>query len=300
MKLFSYSPYDDTGGLGWCLADAWHQQRPQDEYRQVCGAPSYLNYPQHDAWNWDSIQRWWRDADAVHVHDGFHNIPKTRSNMVVTWHGTGFRESSTELLKDQRRFGATGMVSTLDLWLLAPDEVTWEPAPHDLDYYAQLRADTPKIPGPLRIGHSPTNRALKSTAEFLIACDRIKDEGADIEVVMIEGVSWLESVALKATCDVFFDQTAHGYAGSSIEAMGMGIPLASGGPDHVLAEFERRFGYIPFIVCTPATIYDGLVALMDPDVRDRQTQLGLQHADTYHSYRAVVELLAPIYAGDHA
>lgn len=294
MKLLSYSPYDDTGMLGYNLASAWDACRPEDTYHAVCGAPSYLNFPQHDPWDWRTIKRWWREADAVHLHDGFHQMPSKRPGTVVTWHGTGFRTASDTLLQHQREHGGIGTVSTLDLWLIAPDDVMWLPAPHNLQGYRQIRAETPVNTGLLRIGHAPTNRDLKHTDAFLAACARLARD-VEIEVVLIEGVDWIDSITLKATCDIWYDQVAFGYGGNGIEAMAMGIPLICGAQDPTLVEYHHRFGRLPFVLADAGSIYEALLQLMDPDAREFWSARGAVHAERFHSYQAVVDLLEPIY-----
>ena len=296
MKLFSYSPYDDTGMLGYNLAAMWDQCRPVDTYHAVCGAPSYLNFPQHDPWDWDQIVRWWAEADAVHLHDGFHQMPaRRRSGLVVTWHGTGFREASEVLLRQQKRHRGIGTVSTLDLWLLAPDDVEWLPAPHDTESYQRIRAGIPREDGPLRIGHAPTNRALKHTENFLAACERLATE-TEIEVVLIEGCDWVDSITLKATCDIWYDQVAFGYGGNGIEAMAMGIPVICGAQDATLEEYERRFRSLPFVLADAGTIYDALAHLASsPGIRESWGLRGQAHAEAFHSYPAVADRLEPLY-----
>ena len=294
MRLLSYSPYDDTGMLGYNLAAMWHEERPHDEYHAVCGAPSYLNFPQHDPWDWGSIVQWWRESDAVHLHDGFHQMPRDRQGLVVTWHGTGFREASDILLKQQFEHGAVGTVSTLDLWLIAPDDVAWLPAPHDTWSYRAIRNEAPPQDGPLRIGHAPTNRALKHTDEFLRACERLSHE-AEIEVVLIEGVEWAESIVLKSTCDIWYDQVAFGYGGNGIEAMAMGIPVICGAADATLEEYVRRFGSLPFALADAGTIYEALAMLMEPTARGFFGLRGLAHTSAFHSYAAVADRLEPLY-----
>ncbi len=294
MKLLSYSPYDDTGMLGYNLAAAWDECRPQDTYHAVCGAPSYLKFPQHDPWRWNDIVQWWNEADAIHLHDGFHAMPAPREGLVVTWHGTGFREASSVLLDQQHAAKATGTVSTLDLWLLAPDDVMWLPAPHDTASYATIRNTTPPNTGPLRIGHAPTNRYLKHTDAFLAACEKLA-EHEEIEVVLIEGVDWVDSIHLKATCDIWYDQVAFGYGGNGIEAMSMGIPVVCGAQDATLNEYHRRFGTLPFVLADAGSIYSGLLTLLDEESRTFWGLRGIEHAARFHSYDAVTDLLAPVY-----
>lgn len=292
MKIFSYSPYDDVGGTGYRMASAFDQQGPEGwEYRAVRGAPSYLQFPAHDEWHWPSILRWWDEADVVHVHD---HIPRPGlpRPTVVTFHGTGFRESPAGHLHLAKMSMARPLVSTLDLWLLAPDETTWCPQMDDLDALAALRVPQE---GPLRIGHAPTNRLLKSTHELEAAVTQLQAEGADIELVMIEGLPWSEALALKGTCDVVFDQTAYGYGGNAIEAWAMGIPVICGAQPATLEEYLRRFGSLPFVLTDPGTVRAALEQLLDPVRRRIWGEIGRTHAERFHSYQVGVERLTPIY-----
>lgn len=297
MNVLSYSPADDTGGVGWFMASAFRDD-PRVNYRQVTGSPSYLQYPSQNAWHTFTVLDMWQRADVVHLHDGFWGVndmafaPKP---LVVTWHGTGFREHYPANVREQKDYGAVGLVATLDLWLKAMDDVTWCPAPLPLDELAALAAPLPGEPGvdrPLRVGHNPTNRALKSTPAFLAACERI---GSDIEPVLVERQPWSVSLAVKATCDAYFDQTMFGYGQNSIEAWAMGLPVVCGGEPWTMEEYQRRFGYIPFIRTEEPGIEEALRELLDPITRKAYGQLGNRHAQTYHSQAAGRALLRPIY-----
>lgn len=291
VKILSYSPYDDTGAFGYRMATAFNKLRPDWEYRAVRGAPSYLQFPAHTEWDWPSILKYWNTADVVHVHDHLPKVGRRRPT-VVTFHGTGFREDPAGHLRLAQAANAVPLVSTLDLWLLAPDDVEWAPQIDDVEQLASYR-----IPqeGPLRIGHAPTNRLLKSTDLFLAACDRLKADGLDVEVVLIEGKPWAECLPIKGTCDIFFDQTAYGYGGNAIEAWAMGIPVICGAPEPTLTEYERRFGRLPFVLADPSTIYEALCALLNPADRTLWGVTGRRHVETYHSQLAGVERLTDIY-----
>lgn len=291
MKIFSYSPYDDIGAAGYRMATAFNNLRPDWDYRAVRGAPSYLQFPAHTEWDWPSILNYWNTADVVHVHDHLPKVGRPRPT-VVTFHGTGFREDPAGHLSLAQAAKALPLVSTLDLWLLAPDDVEWGPQIDDVEQLATYR-----IPqeGPLRIGHAPTNRLLKSTDLFLAACDRLTADGLDVEVVLIEGKPWAECLPIKGTCDIFFDQTAYGYGGNAIEAWAMGIPVVCGAPDNTLAEYERRFGQLPFQVTTDSSILESLTIMLDPDMRAEFGQRGRAHVERWHSQKAGVELLERVY-----
>lgn len=290
MRVVNYLPYDDVGGVGYRTATAFNQYRPDWTYHAYRGAPSYLNFPEHTAWDWLALIRDWNAADVVHVHD---HLPQVGVNKptVVTFHGTGFREQSATLLPMSLKAGARVLVSTLDLWLQHPDDVMWMPQMDDIDRLATYRQPHD---GPLRIGHAPTNRSLKSTDLFLTACDRLSKQ-IPVEVVLIEQQPWEQCLQLKGTLDVLFDQTAYGYGGNAIEAWAMGIPVICGAQDDTLNEYQHRFGYLPFVQAEPNTIYEALLQLTSQPERTHWGQVGNQHAKKYHSYRYGVERLAPVY-----
>lgn len=290
MHVVNYLPYDDIGGVGFRTARAFNQYRPDWTYHAYRGAPSYLQFPEHTPWDHYRIIEDWNNADVVHVHD---HLPQVgdRKPVAVTFHGTGYREQSDLLLSMSAAVNARVLVSTLDLWLQHPQDSTWMPQMDDIDGLATYRRPTS---GPLRIGHAPTNRSLKSTHEFLEACERL-NKVTPIEVVLIENQSWEQCLQLKGTLDILFDQTAYGYGGNAIEAWAMGIPVVCGAADNTLDEYQHRFGYLPFVEATPSTIYTALLDLTNPQQRTYWGAVGHQHADKYHSYRYGVERLAPIY-----
>jgi hypothetical protein len=284
VKVVNYLPYDDIGGVSYRTAVAFNRYRPDWEYHSYRGAPSYLQFPEHSPWHWDTIVRNWNAADVVHTHDHIPRVGK-RKPTVVTFHGTGFREAPDANMHLVE--GATVLVSTLDLWLLKP-ETTWMPQIDNLDWLATFRK--PRNGKRLCIGHAPTNRGLKATELLLAACENLP-----VDVVLIEGMAWRDCLPIKGTCDVLFDQTAFGYGGNAVEAWGMGIPVICGAPDPVLAEYERRFGEIPFLTANNGTIREAVEAMLEPTVRDHWATVGSAHAERFHSQKAGVELLAPIY-----
>lgn len=285
MKIVTFAGGDDVGGVGYRTATAFNRLRPDWTYYAYCLHPSYLRYPTHTPWTKQSLHDW-NTADVHHTHDYIPNLGVKRPT-VITFHGTGFRESPDSLLAYAG--DARVLVSTLDLWLQKPADTTWCPQVDDLNGLAQHRQPHD---GPLRICHAPTNRALKSTTEFLEAC-----EGLPVEVVLIEGKSWAETLTIKGTCDILFDQTAYGYGGNSIEAWAMNIPTICGAPDNVLTEYQNRFGYIPFLTTTASTIRAAIEQLLHEEERIKYGTIGRTHAERFHSQQACVDLLTPIYQG---
>ena len=289
MKVVHYLPFDDIGGVGYRSASALNRHQPEWEVTAYAGAPSYLQFPQHTPWQWGRIEAEWEAGEVRHSHDHRARVGRREAN-VITFHGTGFRENPSGALTHAG--DARVLVSTLDLWLQAPDDVLWMPQMDDLDWLATFRQ--PNITDRIRIGHAPTNRQLKGTDAFLTACAQLEADGAPIDVVLIEGMSWLEALKVKGTCDVLFDQLVYGYGGNAIEAWAMNIPVISDGPDEVKAEIARRFGG-PAFISVNGDMKAALELTLSPTYRTLMGKAGRAYAERFHSYKVGAQRLAEIY-----
>jgi glycosyltransferase involved in cell wall biosynthesis len=197
---------------------------------------------------------------------------------LVHHHGSHYRTNG----------GPPGISSTIDLELAGAGP--WIPSPIDLDSIESA----PRKNAVLTIAHAPTNRALKSTEAFEDAVHRL-EKRIPLRVLLIEGVANAECLRLKATADIYFDQTAYGYGVNGIEAMALGIPVVAGAQPDTLAEMERRFP-IPFYTSTEDTLYYDLLDLVSSQVRrDYWGRMGLEHVRRFHDERVVVKQLEAIY-----
>jgi hypothetical protein len=144
VRILSLHRGSDTGGQGWRLFNAF--RRHSDWTFHVIVRPNafeYIQYPQDLTW-WDAKAEW-RRADVVHLHNDFSTarVFEQRGGKkpaVIHYHGSAYRRNPGMVIPEQKRRGAIGVVSTLDLWLLAPDETEWLPSPYDLDWLASLRS----------------------------------------------------------------------------------------------------------------------------------------------------------------
>lgn len=292
MRVLNISAGPDTGGNGIRAVRAFAKLTDW-EYRFARRTTNYLDYPADLPWS--EAAAFWRRADVVHVREGFlveRTLSAPRRPSVIHHHGTIFRRHARELIRAQRQRGAVGLAATLDLWLMAPDDLVWAPAFYDLDWLAAMRQ--PVSDGVLRIAHAPTNRAVKSTEAFLAAVDRLGRE-LPVEVILVERRSWAECLAAKARADVYFDQVTLGYGNNAIEAWGMGQPVIAGAAEPTLREMERRFGSLPFVLADEGSIYRALRHLADPDNRAAWAIRGRGHAAKFHSEAAGVAQLSGIY-----
>lgn len=290
----------DTGGVAYGISSAFTRHAPEWGVRSLIRSTNYIDYPHDLVWESKTLREEWRSAEVLHYFSHWRTAALYERRFgqkptVIHYHGTGFREDPKAFLIEQRRRGAIGLVSTLDLWLLAPDETEWLPAPYDVNWLHSM-ADQ-RGGDHIRIAHAPTQRAIKSTDAFLAACERLKAEGHPIIVDLIERTSWRECLERKARADIYFDQVTLGYGCNAIEAWGMGMPVIAGAADDTLYEMVRRFGYLPFYRATEDSIYEALLDLIESDeLRKRYADLGLAFVKGHHDGEHVVEQLKGIYS----
>lgn len=286
----------DTGGVLIAIVRAFRDV-PDWYVRSTVVSTNYIGYEPDLPWDLKLIRQHWLDADVVHLH---HNLRAPqylrlpRRPYIVEYHGTGFREQPALFLKEQRRLRALGVVSTLDLYLLAPHELEWLPVPVNVGRMRAMRRE--RDDGRVLIAHAPTNKKIKSTEAFVDAVNRLVAEGYPVDVDIIEQRPWSECLERKARADIYFDQVRLGYGCNALEAWGMGIPVVAGAADPTLDEMERRFGELPFYHATETTIYDALRELVEsPELRQRYARIGHDYVRRYHDEPVVVEQLKALY-----
>jgi hypothetical protein len=142
VNILSAHRGNDTGGTGWRIARAFDGEEGWS-FRSACNPDAvlnYLDYPQDVPFDWDLIRELWNSAHVFHARNDwstYNRLPGDRP-AVIHYHGTNFRTLSAQRLREQREHRAQGLVSTLDLWLIAPDELEWLPSPYDLQWLESL------------------------------------------------------------------------------------------------------------------------------------------------------------------
>lgn len=150
-----------------------------------------------------------------------------------------------------------------DLLYVLPDNAKFYPYSHiSLDdwtpQYTQLENRK------LRIAHAPSHRKAKGTELILAALDKLKSEGFEFELVLIEGLSNQAAKKLYETADVFVDQLFSGwYGGLAVEAMALGKPvLVYIRSDDLKFIPNEMASDLPFIDVSPDSIENGLRNLL--------------------------------------
>lgn len=137
---------NDTGGTGWRLSQAFDQHGGDWTFRSSCNPHAvlpYLDYPQDLPWDWTLLKQLETEADVFQARNDFATYDRlgSRLPLAILYHGTNFRILNGHRLREQRRHQAIGLVSTLDLWLIEPEELEWLPSAYDLEFLQRLAAD---------------------------------------------------------------------------------------------------------------------------------------------------------------
>jgi glycosyltransferase involved in cell wall biosynthesis len=295
----------DTGGQGWRIKRAFDRHQPDFSVRSIHTFETYFAYP-YDLRYMAGQEHTYgltEAADVLHFRNAFGGLKRLRSSgrpvgLVLHHHGTKFREEHAVLAAEARSRGAIQLVSTLDLAVLEPD-VEWLPSPFDVLELTALRqtAETSRVPGPIRIAHSPTNRTVKSTKTVMEAVQKLSNSGFSVVLDLIERKSYAETLSRKAKADILVDQLRLGYGNSAIEAWCMGIPVVAGVEDaKVRQTMLQAWGRLPFYEATASNLAERLAELItNSDLRSHWGQIGYQHALQYHDELKVSDLLANHY-----
>lgn len=270
--------------------------------RSAHRADQYFHFPADIRWHDSASERLVRrlaaEADVIHLNNSW--MPYTRLRLrkpaLLHHHGSMFRKDSAAMMTRAASMRMTQAVSTLDLTRPNVDRLHWLPTAYNLDELAELR--NPQTGGTIRVVSCPTNRGYKSTDALIVAVDRLRAASVPVELVLVEGMTWTDAMAVKATADVVFDQVLLGYGCNAVEAWGMGIPVIAGADDWTLERMRSEFdGVLPFYVATEDTIGDAIRAMVESaSLRAEYAAIGQAHVQRWHAERPALARLASLYA----
>lgn len=274
--------------------------------RSVHRVETYMQFPGDIAWSRENeplIRQLVDEADVIHLNNSYRPIQRyrVRKPMLLHHHGSLFRNNPAHMLQVAKGYRMTQAVSTLDLTRFAPDVLNWLPTAYDIDWLqdfaAQRRKGARRDPNRVRIVHCPTNREFKATQTLIAAVEEVRQGGTPIDLIIVEGKPWMESLVMKASADIVFDQLAWGYGCNGVEAMGMGVPLVSGADEWTLARMRKEWRTLPFLTATESTLASVLRSLVaSPAKREEWGQRGLRHVRKYHDEKPALARLAELYS----
>jgi glycosyltransferase involved in cell wall biosynthesis len=149
----------------------------------------------------------------------------------------------------------------------------------------------------LRVGHSPTRRTAKGTADIIRAVERLKGH-LDFEFLLIEGVPHWKCMELKATCDIGVDQIGNyagtGYGRSGLEFLALGVPTITEIPE----VYEPLLPGHPFVKADKGGFEDVLHRLLtDRKLRALKRKQGLHWVRDFPNPRRIMARIYEEYHG---
>lgn len=141
----------------------------------------------------------------------------------------------------------------------------------------------------LRVGHSPTRRTAKGTADIIAAVERLQKR-VRFDFLLIENVAHTKCMELKKTCDIGIDQIGNyagtGYGRSGLEFLALGIPTIT----EIPAEYKGLLPGHPFVNATKDNFEDILYELLtNEELRRQKREQGLAWVHDFPHPRRIIE-----------
>jgi glycosyltransferase involved in cell wall biosynthesis len=227
-------------------------------------------------------------------------LKRLGKTIVVTWQGCDVRPRSAcpwcerpECIRHDpwRAADAKAMLKYADRAIVInPDLGRYLPGATFLPYASVDVASIEPRPLPDRetvvVAHAPTNPRVKGTPHVVAAVEQLRDEGLDIELDLITGVTNAEAMERIARADVLVDQLHIGwYGGVAVEGMALGRPVVC-----FIDESDNPYGSaLPVVRANPATVKAVLAELVvDRERRASAAADGRSFALREHDPRAIV------------
>lgn len=143
--------------------------------------------------------------------------------------------------------------------------------------------------GEVTISHSPNHRYVKGTEFILNAIQKLRDEGLQIKLYLIENKSNQEvKRILENEVDIHIEQIIYtGYALSAIEGMACGLPVISNEENEITTRVLRRYSFLnecPIVSTSPEKVKDTIRKLiLNPELRLDLGRAGRKYVEKYHS-----------------
>ena len=154
--------------------------------------------------------------------------------------------------------------------------------------------------GAVRVMHTPNHRGVKGSEFLVAAVERLRQEGLQIDLVLLERVQNSEVLETMRTVDILAEQFVLQFYGlSGIEGLATGLPVIANLSMDDYLQVLRRFSYLnecPIVAASVEMLTDVLRRLVtDPTLRASLGRAGRQYAEKYHSYAMTRHLFGAIH-----
>jgi glycosyltransferase involved in cell wall biosynthesis len=152
---------------------------------------------------------------------------------------------------------------------------------------------------PLTIFHAPNHPLIKGTDHLVEACRRLREDGVEVELRLVQGIPNEELKQLLAESDVLAEQFLLGYGIAAMEGMSLGKPVLSNLSDErYYSVFRQHTGLdeCPILSTTPEELEKTLrVLAADPAGREERGSAGREYVLKHHSYETVARMWDLVY-----
>lgn len=152
----------------------------------------------------------------------------------------------------------------------------------------------------IKVGHAPNHRGFKGTEFIVEAVGKLKSEGVQVELELLEGVP-NEQVRqmFSSQVHILVEQLiGPGYAMNGVEGLASGLVVVANLSDERIMRPMRRWsfaGECPIVSATPESIYEVLRELLvKRDELERIGNASRDYAVKYHSAEAFAEFYLAI------
>ena len=241
-----------------------------------------------------------RDYDLLHFHysSGLPfglDFPLWRvlnKKVVMHHHGTDIRHKGEHWL--YTRLAQRIFVSTPDLLEWSRDAI-WVPNPLDLEMYPYVGAKNQQSNemDSIKILHAPSRRRLKGTEHVLSAIKKLKNEGYNIELILVENTPHKEALEYYKRADIVVDQLLIGWYGMlAQECMALGKPVCV----YLREDLQGYMPSQPMLNTTVDNILKNLRMLIeDPHLREDLGKRGRRYVQEVHSSDRIARKLMDLY-----
>jgi hypothetical protein len=164
----------------------------------------------------------------------------------------------------------------------------------------RLQPVPPRTEGAVRIAHAANHRGAKGTEFLIAAVERLRAEGVDVDLMLIEKRPNREALELIAAADIYVDQLVFAYALAALEGMALGKVVVSALEETPSYQVFRRYSYLRECPIVPATV-DTIERVLRELIERRGEWPGIgrrsrAYVERRHSPAACRELFEAIYA----
>ncbi len=147
--------------------------------------------------------------------------------------------------------------------------------------------------GPVVIGHAPTHRLIKGTHHVERAFESLRESYPQLQLRMMDNVSWEEVPAFLSHCDIVVDHLGMGWYGTvAAEAMATGRAVVL----YLRDDLAKLMPDLPAVSANRETLASVLARLIeDPERRTDLGSKGQAFVRRHHDVRVVGRQLLEIY-----